>query len=50
MPWVYRDAWTSKIDTSNASRLVYILSQIGKLIKTEKLEQRLVELERRLLK
>ena len=47
---VYRDARTAKIDTSEASRLVYMLSQIGKLIETGQLEQRLIELEQKLIK
>ena len=50
MARVYRDARTAKIDTSEASRLVYMLSQIGKLIETGQLEQRLIELEQRLEK
>jgi hypothetical protein len=50
MARVYRDARTAKIDTSEASRLVYMLSQIGKLIETGQLEQRLIELENRLLR
>lgn len=50
MARVYRDARTAKIDTSEASRLVYMLSQIGKLIETGQLEQRLIELEQKLIK
>jgi len=50
MARVYRDARTARIDTSEASRLVYMLSQIGKLIETGQLEQRLIELEQRLKK
>ncbi|AEJ02499.1 hypothetical protein Nit79A3_2745 [Nitrosomonas sp. Is79A3] len=50
MARVYRDARTARIDTQDASRFVYILSQIGKLIETGQLEQRLIELEQRLKK
>lgn len=50
MARVYRDARTAKIDTSEASRLVYMLSQIGKLIETRQFEQRLIELKQKLVK
>lgn len=50
MARVYRDARIARIDTSEASRLVYMLSQIGKLIETGQLELRLTELEQRLEK
>lgn len=50
MARVYRDARTARINTSEASRMVYMLSQIGKLIETGQLEQRLTKLEQRLEK
>lgn len=47
MARVYRDARTARIDTSEASRFVYILSQIGKLIELSDIEKRLELLERK---
>ena len=46
MARVYRDARTARIDTQDASRFVYILSQIGKLIELSELEKRLEILEK----
>jgi hypothetical protein len=46
MASVYRDARTARIDSQDASRLVYMLSQIGKLIEIGQIEQRLAELEK----
>lgn len=45
MAKVYRDAKTGITETADASRLVYILSSIAKLIETGQLEQRLTALE-----
>ena len=39
MARVYRDARLNKIDTSEASRLVYMLSQIAKLIELSDIEK-----------
>lgn len=50
MARVYRDARTAITDTAIASKLVYILASIAKLIESGQLEQRLAELERRILK
>jgi len=50
MARVYRDAKIAITNTADASRLVYILTSIAKMIETGKLEQRLAELERRILK
>lgn len=50
MATIYREARTGKVDISDAGRLAYILTGIGKLIEVEQVEQRLMELERRLLK
>lgn len=47
---VYRRAKRGEIDPSDAGRFAYILTGIGKLIEVEQVEQRLVELERKLLK
>ena len=45
MARVYRDARTARIDTQDASRFVYILSQIGKLIELSEFEKRIELLE-----
>ncbi len=45
MAKVYRDAKTGKTETADASRLVYMLTAIAKLIETGQLEQRLAALE-----
>jgi len=45
MARVYRDARTARIDSQDASRFVYILSQIGKLIELSDIEKRLEILE-----
>ena len=47
MARVYRDARTAQMDSQDASRLVYMLSQIGKLIELGQIEQRLTQLEQR---
>ncbi|SNX61213.1 hypothetical protein SAMN06296273_2666 [Nitrosomonas ureae] len=46
MARVYRDARTARIDSQDASRFVYILSQIGKMIELSDIEKRLELLER----
>jgi hypothetical protein len=45
MARVYRDARQGRADTTDASRLVYMLGSIAKLIETGQLEQRLNVLE-----
>lgn len=50
MAAVYREARGGRIDTSEAGRLAYILTNIGKLIEATEIEQRLLQLERKLLK
>ena len=46
MARVYRDARTARIDSQDASRLVYMLSQIGKLIELTDIEKRIELLEK----
>ena len=50
MASVYREARGGIIDTSEAGRLAYILSGIGKLIEATDIEKRLEQMERRFLK
>lgn len=45
MARVYRDARTGQADTAEASRLVYMLTSIAKMIEIGQLEQRLIALE-----
>jgi len=45
MARVYRDARSYSIDSQDASRLVYILSQVGKLIEAADIEKRIELLE-----
>ena len=45
MARVYRDARTGMTDTANASRLVYMLTSVAKMIEIGQLEQRLTILE-----
>lgn len=45
MARVYRDARQGRIDIQDGTRLVYMLSQIGKLIEVSELEQRIELLE-----
>ena len=47
---VYREARGKRMDTSEAGRLAYILSSIGKLIEATAIEKRLEQLEGKLLK
>ena len=50
MAAVYREARDGTLDISNAGRLAYVLTGIGKLIEIEQVEKRLDDLERKLLK
>jgi hypothetical protein len=50
MGTIYREARAGKLDISDAGRLAYVLTGIGKLIEVELIEQRLTQLERKLLK
>jgi hypothetical protein len=50
MARVYREARGGKIDSSEAGRLAYILTGIGKLIEATEIEKRLSQMERKLLK
>lgn len=45
MARVYRDARSAKTDTADASRLVYMLTSIAKMIEIGQLERRLIALE-----
>lgn len=47
MARVYRDARQATTDTADASRLVYMLTSIAKMIEIGQLEQRLIALEER---
>ena len=47
MARVYRDARTAKTDTADASRLVYMLCSIAKMIELGQLEERITKLERK---
>lgn len=50
MATIYREARAGTADISDVGRLAYVLTGIGKLIEMELIEQRLAELERKLLK
>ena len=50
MARVYREARGGIIDSSEAGRLAYILSGVGKLIEATEIEKRLSQMERKLLK
>lgn len=50
MAKIYREARAGTVDISDAGRLAYILTGIGKLVEAEQIETRLIELERKLLK
>lgn len=50
MATIYREARAGTLEIGDAGRLAYVLTGIGKLIEVEKIELRLVELERKLLK
>lgn len=45
MARVYRDARAGQTDTADASRLVYMLTSIAKMIELGQFEQRLIALE-----
>lgn len=45
MARVYREARANKIDSADAAKLIYMLSQIAKAYELGVLEQRLIELE-----
>lgn len=47
MAKVYREAKAGKIDTQDGSRLIYMLSQVGKMIELHEVETRLAALEER---
>jgi hypothetical protein len=50
MASVYREARAGRMDASEAGRLAYILTGIGKLIEATEIEKRLSQMERTLLK
>ncbi len=50
MATIYREARAGNLDISDAGRFAYVLTGIGKLIEVELIEQRLAQLERKLLK
>ena len=50
MAKVYRDMKGGKIETSDGTKLVYVLGQIGKMIEVHDIEQRLTVLENRRIK
>lgn len=45
MARVYRDMRSQKIPTTDGTRLVYVLSQIGKMVELHEIERRIGELE-----
>jgi len=45
MARVYRDARTARTDTADASRLVYMLTSIAKMIELGQIENRIAALE-----
>ena len=45
MARVYRDMRAARIDTQEGTRLCYVLAQLGKLIESGEIEQRLEALE-----
>ena len=48
MAKVYRDMKLQKIPTSDGTRLVYVLAQIGKMVELHEIEKRVEELEGKL--
>jgi hypothetical protein len=48
MAKVYRDMKLQKIPTSDGTRLVYVLAQIGKMIELHEIEKRVEQLEGKL--
>jgi len=47
MAKVYRETKAGKIDTADGAKLVYMLSQVGKMIELHEIETRLAALEAR---
>ena len=47
MARIYRDAESGKRDTAEASKLVYVLGQIGKVLELTEIEHRITALEDR---
>ncbi len=45
MARVYRDMRTGKVDTADGTKLAYVLAQLGKLIDSHELQQRIEALE-----
>lgn len=45
MAKVYRDMKIQRVPTSDGTRLVYVLSQIGKMIELHEIEKRIEKLE-----
>ena len=45
MARVYRDMRSQRIPTTDGTRLVYVLSQIGKMVELYEIEKRIGELE-----
>jgi len=50
MAKVYREMKSCKIETSDGTKLVYVLGQIGKMIEVHDIEQRLTVLESKRIK
>ena len=50
MSKIYRDMKYKRIETSDGTKLVYVLSQIGKMIELHDIERRLIVLENRRVK
>lgn len=46
MARVYRDARSGRIDMQDGTRLVYMLSHVGKMIEVSEFEKRIEELEK----
>jgi hypothetical protein len=47
MAKVYRDTKAGKIDTADGAKLIYMLSQIGKMVELHEIETRIEALEGR---
>lgn len=47
MSRIYREAKSGKRDAQDAAKLVWMLSQVGKMIEVHEIERRLTELEER---
>ena len=48
MSRIYRESKSGRRDTADASRMIFMLSQIGKMIELADVEKRLITLERRM--